>query len=497
MNLEYNFFKNMKHIISINDFDGDKIFNDILPKCKEKIKFAKKRIPKKFSPQKKVTFAFFEPSTRTRGSYVEASRLLGWEKDVILSKEATSLSKKESIANTARMLAIQGADVLVIRTKIEGAPKFAAEVLEKDFNISVQNAGDGTNQHPTQTFLDLLTIKEKIGRLDDLKIGFCGDLKYGRTVHSLLSALSHRKKISLVLASDPSTALQERYKKPFKNIIEGDSLDVFRNCDIIYLTRLQRERFQDDPVALKRAEGKFQITQKDLDTFKKDVIIMHPLPYVNEISPEIRLDKRVLIDQQAWYGVPVRTSLLEHGYKNRNQKLNFNIIADSQFKTLKEETLAQYFSKRQKGKKSYEYFRPIESGTVIDHIPRGLAFKIRNYLIENKKIDGGIKHIIEDIQSRKSDSIKDVLVLDNMFLDKESTVGISSLAPSITINIIKNKKFKKIKIKNPSLINIGKCPNVNCITNHDREAKPKFISSDNAVNCYFCEKQFTRREILE
>ena len=135
----------MKHIISINDLTANEIFNEILPKCKEKINFVKKRIPKKFAPQKKVIFAFFEPSTRTRGSYVEASRLLGWEKDMILSKEATSLSKKESIANTSRMLAIQGADVLVMRTKIEGAQKFAAEILDRDYNVSVQNAGDGKN----------------------------------------------------------------------------------------------------------------------------------------------------------------------------------------------------------------------------------------------------------------------------------------------------------------------------------------------------------------
>jgi len=487
----------MKHIISINDLSSNKIFNDILPKCKAKINFAKKRTPKKFSAQKKVIFAFFEPSTRTRGSYVEASRLLGWEKDVILSKEATSLSKKESIANTARMLAIQGADVLVIRTKIEGAPKFAAEILEKDYNVSVQNAGDGTNQHPTQTFLDLLTIKEKLGRLDNLKIGFCGDLKYGRTVHSLLSALSHRKNISLVLASDPSTTLQDRYKNLFKNVQEGDSLDTFNDCDIIYLTRLQRERFQGDPISLKRAEEKFQITQKDLDMFKKNCLIMHPLPYINEISSEIRLDKRIIIDQQAWFGIPVRVALLEEGYKNRNKKATFNKVINSKFETIKEETLAQYFRKREENKKYYEYFRPIKKGTVIDHIPRGLAFKIRNFLLENKKINTGIKHIIEDIPSKKSKSIKDILVLDNTFLDQETITGISSLAPSITINIIDNKKFKKIKIKNPSLINIGKCPNINCITNHDKEAKAKFFSLDNIVGCYYCEKQFTRREILE
>ena len=312
----------------------------------------------------------------------------------------------------------------------------------------------------------------------------------------MLSALSHRKNISVVLASDPSTKLQDKYKKLFKNISEGDSLDMFNDCDVIYLTRLQRERFQGDPVALKRAEERFQITQKNLDGFKKDCLIMHPLPYVNEIAAEVRLDKRIIIDQQAWFGIPVRAALLEQGYKNRKQKISINNIANSQFKTIKEETLVEYFKKRQKNKKSYEYFRPIKSGTVIDHIPTGLAFKIRNFLIENKKLNGGVKHIIEDIPSSKFEVMKDILVLDNAFPDKEALIGISSLASSITINIITDKKFKKIKIKNPSLINIGKCPNANCITNHDKEAKVKFMPLDDVVNCHYCEKQFTRREIL-
>lgn len=205
-----------KNIISISDFEPREIFENIIPGCENRIEFVRSRIIEHREEDIKVQFAFFEPSTRTLGSFYEASQLLGFRSHIISGAEATSLVKKESLANTARMFAIQNADVIVMRTKIEGAQRFIAEKLEaQGFDISVQNAGDGTNQHPTQTFLDLLTIKRYLGRLDNFKIGFFGDLKYGRTVNSLLCALRHCENVSVVLASDPETALQDQYKKMF------------------------------------------------------------------------------------------------------------------------------------------------------------------------------------------------------------------------------------------------------------------------------------------
>ena len=243
-----------KNFISINDFNGGDIFSNIVPLCEERVNFVKERKITYEGIDKKVIFAFFESSTRTLCTYFEASQLLGYRYDKLIGEEATALAKKESIANTARMYAIQNGDIIVMRIKTEGAQRFIAEILEEEgYNISVQNGGDGTNQHPTQTFLDLLTIKRHLGRLDNFKIGFFGDLKYGRTVHSLLCALSHQKDVSVILSSDPETNLQNQYKKMFKNVVEGDSLEVLGDCDIIYGSRIQEERFLGDKLALKRA----------------------------------------------------------------------------------------------------------------------------------------------------------------------------------------------------------------------------------------------------
>ncbi|OGF25379.1 aspartate carbamoyltransferase [Candidatus Falkowbacteria bacterium RIFOXYB2_FULL_34_18] len=488
----------MKNFISINDFSREEIFEKIIPGCKSMVAKAKTKKPLGWHPSKKVIFAFFEPSTRTLGSYLEASRLLGWRNMQINGAEATSLTKKESMANTVRMFAAQGADVLVMRTKIEGAQRFAAEILEADdWNTSVQNGGDGTNQHPTQTFLDLLTISEKLGRLDNFKIGFFGDLKYGRTVHSLLCALAHQKNISLKLASAPETVLQDRYKKIFKNVEEGDSLDILADCDVIYGSRLQEERFTADPVSLQRARDRFKISHKQLEMFKKDVIIMHPMPYVEEFDPQIRKDSRLIIDLQAWHGIPTRMFMLEEGYKNRKKKTLNNEKQKSEFEIITKMKLDKYMEERKSKKTVHKYFMPINNGTVIDHIPRGLGIKIREFLI-NKKLVGdiGVKHIIEDVPSKKQ-RLKNVLVLEDIFIPKETIAAISSFAPTITFNIIKNNIFQKIKIKNPSMISgIGRCPNENCITNHDGEASSKFTHHNDNLYCYYCEKEFEQREII-
>lgn len=488
----------MRHAISINDFSAGEIYGDIVPGCKEMVGFAQKKKPKPYNPKKKVIYAFFEASTRTRGSYVEAARLLGWDRDVITGTEATSLSKKESIANTARMFALQGADVLVMRTKIEGAQRFAAEILEEEgYAISIQNAGDGTNQHPTQTFLDLLTILEKLGRLDDFKIGFFGDLKFGRTVHSLICALAHRKNIFVVLASPKETSLQEQYKRHFghSRLQEGDSMEILKDCDIIYGSRIQEERFVGDLIALQRASEAFKITPEVLNGFKKDVLIMHPMPYVKEITPQVRKDRRIIIDDQAWCGIPTRIFLLEEGYKNR-KKTTLLPTSECRLEILKEIPLEEYLNERKKRKGVNQYFIPINNGTVIDHIPQGLSIKMRNFLSGQGILHSGVKHLIEDVPS-KTFGYKDVIVLEDIFLAKEVMIKISSLAPSVTFNIVKDETFEKIKATtSPIITGMGKCPNTNCITNHDPEAEPKFKHSDEELACYYCEKHFSREEVL-
>ena len=493
----------MRHIISIRDFTRDEIFEGIIPGCRNQIATARKRQSGGESwpllMGRKVTLLFLEPSIRTRGSYAEATDLLGWRCKEIIGAEATSLAKKESLANTARMLAGQGAHVLVIRTKIEGAQRFIAEILEKEGRpISIQNGGDGTNQHPTQTFLDLLTISEKLGRLDNFKIGFFGDLKYGRTVHSLICALALRKNISLTLVSDPETTLPGHYKKLFPQAEEGDDLKSLANCDIIYGSRLQEERFTGDPMALERAKSKFRLTASILGQFRGEVLIMHPMPYVNEFAPEIRHDPRLIIDEQAWFGVPTRMYLLETGFKNRNEKTALSAeIQASNTQIVRDIPFEEYLRERNGGTKQHEFFRPVDSGTVIDHIPQGLGLAIREYLVKQKLIGSGARHLIEDVPSRKY-GLKDVLVLSGSFISAESMGVISSLAPQITFNCVRDRRFQKIKMETPAIIQgIGRCPNPNCITNNDPEANAKFVNQgDGQLGCWYCERDLSPTEIF-
>lgn len=484
-----------KNFISINDFSKKQIFEEILPQCEGRIEFVKSREIIQRKNDAKVTFAFFEPSTRTLGSYYEASQLLGFRSDKVVGEDFTSIKKKESMANTARMYANQNADVIVIRTKIEGAPRFISEILEEEgYNVSVQNGGDGTNQHPTQTFLDLLTIKKHLGRLEKFKIGFFGDLKYGRTIHSLLCALSHQKNVSVVLASDPETALQDQYKSLFRDVQIGDSLETLVDCDLNYGGRLQEERFAGDPIALQRARGRFKITRKVLDDWKKDVIIMHPLPYTVEITPEVRRDKRIIVDDQAWCGLPTRVHLLQDGYTSRICKAVKN-GERGKLKILKQVTLSKYLEQRSE-KKAYQYFVPIQNGIVIDHIPNGLGLKIRGFI---SSFLGGkyVRHLIEDVDSGKMGGCKDVIVVEGGFLTKEQMISVCSLNPTITINDIREGVFAKFKIDTPSVVSgIGRCPNQNCITNNDPEAKYKFSSIGGGVKCVYCEKHFTTEEVL-
>jgi len=490
----------MKHFISINDLTPKEIFETILPGTEVMVEAAKKlqqgqqRII--FHPWQKATLFFGEPSTRTLGSYEEAARLLGWERMIINGEEATSLAKKESLANTARMLAGQGADVLVIRNKIEGAPKFIAEILDQEnYPISVQNGGDGTNQHPTQTFLDLLTIKLELGRTEDFKIGLFGDLKYGRTVHSLLCALAHRKNISARLASIPETALPDQYKDLFSDITEGDSLQVLEGCDIIYGTRLQKERAELDPIAFKRVEERFRMTKEILESLGS-VIVMHPLPYVTEFAPGIIHDERLAIFRQAWNGIPTRMFLLNHGYRNKHAHDSPEDGTTGLIKIIQEITLSEYLKKRGGRKRDDQYFLPVRSGTVIDHIAEGMGGKIKSFLTAKGVLSGGVKHIIEDVPSSKH-GFKDVLVLEMIFLEKKIIEAVAAISPGVTINEMREGVFRKMQVQPPAIVaGIGHCPNKNCITNHDPEADSKFRQKGGVISCFYCEKQFTRKEIL-
>ena len=253
---------------------------------------------------------FYEPSTRTRLSFEAAMLNLGGRVLGFASADSSSAAKGESISDTIRVVSCY-ADICAIRHPKEGAPKVASQFS----GIPVINAGDGGHQHPTQTLTDLLTIRSLKGRLGDLTIGLCGDLKFGRTVHSLIKSLSRYQGIRFALISPDELRLPDYIRKevldregiPYEEV--SDLEDVMGKLDILYMTRVQRERFfnEEDYVRLKDC---YILTSKKMAAAKPDMAVLHPLPRVNEIATEVDSDPRAAYFKQAQYGVYVRMALI-------------------------------------------------------------------------------------------------------------------------------------------------------------------------------------------
>ena len=296
----------MRHLMSPLDFtveELDKLFglaNDI------------EKNPKKYAHAcdgKKLATCFYEPSTRTRLSFEAAMINLGGHVIGFSDASCSSASKGESVSDTIRMISCY-ADICAMRHPKEGAPMVAASKSR----IPVVNAGDGGHQHPTQTLTDLLTIRSLKGRLNNFTIGLCGDLKFGRTVHSLIHALERYDNISFVFISPEELKIPEYIIEmlkekniPYKEVIRLE--EVMPELDILYMTRVQRERFfnEEDYVRLKD----FYILNKEkMALGKEDMLVLHPLPRVNEISVEVDDDPRAAYFKQVQYGVYARMALI-------------------------------------------------------------------------------------------------------------------------------------------------------------------------------------------
>lgn len=297
----------MRHLMSPLDFsveELDKLLdlgNDI------------ERNPEKYAHAcagKKLATLFYEPSTRTRLSFEAAMMNLGGNVLGFSSAASSSAAKGESVSDTIRMISCY-ADICAMRHPKEGAPMVAARVS----SIPVINAGDGGHQHPTQTLTDLLTIRSLKGRLDHIVIGLCGDLKFGRTVHSLIKALSRYEGVSFVLISPEELRIPEYVREdvldaqniPYQEVEHIE--DVMGSLDILYMTRVQRERFfnEEDYIRLKDF---YILDKKKMALAKEDMLVLHPLPRVNEISVEVDEDPRAAYFRQVQYGVYVRMALI-------------------------------------------------------------------------------------------------------------------------------------------------------------------------------------------
>ena len=259
---------------------------------------------------KKLATLFFEPSTRTRLSFEAAMLELGGTVLGFSEASSSSAAKGESVADTAKTVSCY-ADIIAMRHPKEGAPYVASRAA----TIPVINAGDGGHNHPTQTLADLLTINRELGRLDHMTIGLCGDLKYGRTVHSLIEAMSRYEGIRFVLISPEELKLPsyirfnvlEKHSIPYTEVTSLE--DAMPELDVLYMTRIQRERF-DDPAEYDRLKDSYVLTAEKMELAKAEMAVLHPLPRVNEISVKVDDDPRAAYFRQALNGKYMRMALI-------------------------------------------------------------------------------------------------------------------------------------------------------------------------------------------
>lgn len=297
----------MRHLIDPLDFSPEEI--DSLLNLADRIR-SDPAAYQDVAAHKKLATLFYEPSTRTRLSFEAAMLNLGGHVLGFPSENVSSASKGESVADTIRVISCY-ADIVAMRHSKEGAPLRASRYSR----IPVINAGDGGHQHPTQTMTDLMTIRSRMGRLDNLTIGLCGDLKFGRTVHSLIKTMARCKNIRFVLISPEELRVPDYI---IKDVLEAKGIEYretrsleesMPELDILYMTRVQKERFfnEEDYIRLKDC---YILDKKRMAMAKDDMFVLHPLPRVNEISVEVDDDPRAAYFRQAQYGVYVRMALI-------------------------------------------------------------------------------------------------------------------------------------------------------------------------------------------
>ncbi len=293
----------LRHLISIDDLDRDDIIY-ILNKAETFEDVAKGKRKLQILEGKILANLFFEPSTRTRVSFEVAMKRLGGDVINITAQEATSIAKGETLADTIKVVS-KYADAIVIRHPLEGAARFAAENSE----VPVINAGDGAGQHPTQTLLDLYTIRKECGKLDGISIALVGDLRYSRTIHSLIRALTLFE-IEIHLVSPELLSLPKEFLEGIRGNVKKSNLEqIINEIDVLYVTRIQKERFLDEE-EYRKVAGSYRITTDLLKRAKDNLIIMHPLPRVDEVEVTVDFTKHAKYFQQAFYGVPVRMAIL-------------------------------------------------------------------------------------------------------------------------------------------------------------------------------------------
>lgn len=486
----------MKDLITIRELDRQSIDQLI----EEAMKMKKEGT----CPQvrsKKIASLFFENSTRTRLSSETAGANLGCGINGFSGVEGTSVKKGEPLLDTARMVEAYDYDLLVMRHPLEGAARAVSEKL----GIPVVNGGDGSNSHPTQTLLDLMTIKERHGKIDGLKIALIGDLRYGRTAHSLLLALRHYD-VQVILVSPkgldmPAWRIDEYDSQVTKKLVLTRQLEnVIPDLDVLYVTRIQRERFPqgvDGELEFSRVAGKYRVDLQLLKTAKTWMSVLHPLPRDKEnleISMEVDDTPHARYIEQARNGLFMRqaifSSLLTHDLASRQElknpvselKLMPKVITDG-------------------GKKGRRMIYRLESGTLIDHIPQGLGMSIYQNLcaagLANSEMVLALGINSENLGK------KDVIAIHGRKLSQEQIYRIGLVSEQTTLNIIENERVvEKYRVELPEQIEkIIRCANPKCITRpeHKEFIRSKFIKEEHQSNikfrCIYCEQLFERGQL--
>ncbi len=294
-----------KDVISIRDFSKDDL-DQIYSKTDEIIEMSSEQ-RREIARGKTLGYLFFEPSTRTRLSFQSAMALLGGTSFGFADSTSSSIQKGESLADTVKIMAGY-ADAIVLRHSLDGSSKFAAEVSDKP----IINGGSGTEEHPTQAIQDLYTIRKELGKIDGKNIGIVGDLKYGRTVYSLLYGLSNYD-VNVHLISPESLKIRSDSTYNLKQNLtftESENLDEhIEDLDVLYVTRIQKERFPDEEEYVK-VKGSYVIGQDVVNKMKDNAILLHPLPRIDEISTDVDSSKQAKYFQQAEYGKFTRAAIL-------------------------------------------------------------------------------------------------------------------------------------------------------------------------------------------
>jgi aspartate carbamoyltransferase catalytic subunit len=437
---------------------------------------------------------FYENSTRTRTSFEIASMRLGLRTTGFPSAESTSVKKGESLRHTLDMYEAFNCDTVIMRHPLDGAARFAADHLR----VPVFNAGDGKHEHPTQTLLDLFTIREHLGRLHDFDMGIAGDLKYGRTVHSLVVALAKFEGVRIHLFSHPDLSMPDG----FMQILDEKGMDVkihedlgqmASEVDMVYQTRIQKERMPDLS-EYERAKSISCFTMEILETTKDSFGLMHPLP-IDKTSPSIvsKIDKhpKALYKNQAGNGVPTR--LVEIA-------LALGLLGDDfsgeawQEPEVDEAFIEEQPIIRDQPKRTDVSIRPIRhNGVVIDHLAPYLEDVLVRILRVKERRDIYRAATVKSVSH--PEHVKGMLMIEDREFNDEELRAIAAVSPGCTVNIVKESQVeKKVRLRLPARIyglHQISCPNNGCITRaeHEESVAPIMMRvTRDSVRCYFCDQ---------